>query len=236
MALAISNTTPSLVARSQTVTNSNVTASFTPPLGALLLVMYTNPSNTSANQNKPTNTGGAVTWDGARILTQALTNGVICSFWGGVVITSASMTVTQGISANSADWAEGVIVITGKAASPYGQTQTATSASGTPSATISALTGSNSLVIGAIGNHTSASGGTAGSGQSKVFGTKTFNTTDATGSNASWGQWLTGGAAGTSATINDTAPTSIAYGLAMIEILASTGTPPQILMMVGVGS
>lgn len=232
MALAVDASTPAFVSTTSGNVSTLTSASFTPPLGALLVVMYVNSAQTTAN-NKPSNTGGAVTWDAAVAVSEAV-NSVIASIWRGVVTTSASMTVTDTLGAASQDWGYGVAVITGQAATQNGATQVATSASGLPSGTIASLTGANSLILGCASNFSNATVGTPGTNQTLTFNGHAFSFSDATLGGSGWAQFDTriSLAAGASDTINDTAPT-VDYSLAMLEILASTGavaTIPDLIM------
>lgn len=224
MALAIDASTPVIVNTAGAVA-SLTTASFTPPLGALLVVMFNNAANTNL-QTTPTNTGGAVTWAGSAQQTEAA-NACAASVWLGTVTTSASMTVTAHVT-SSADWGFAVAVVTGQAATQNGATQIGTSASGAPSATIASLTGSNSLVLGSIANFSNGTGPTVGSNQSDSFNAHTFLWQDGTNA-AGWMQFDTriSLSAGASDTINDSAPT-IAYSMVAVEILVAGAAPASI--------
>jgi hypothetical protein len=130
------------------------------------------------------------------------------------------MTVTANLGASNNFNPILPVVVTGAkpATSQNGGTATNGSASGTPTATINALAGTNWLVIGTLGQNTDSTAPTVGSGQSKTInGHDTWASADGT-----WCQYLTGMnlAAGSSATINITAPTAIQYSMAIIEILA----------------
>lgn len=244
MALAIDASTPVFVAATAAAVSTLTTASFTPPVGALLVVVYANGGQGAA-ANQPSNTGGAVSWNASAKVSE-VANNAAASVWFGTVTSSASMTVTQTLGASDIDWGFGVVVVTGQGATQNGATQVATSVSGTPSGTIASLVGSNSLILGGVGNFSNSTVGTAGSGQSLTFNGHAFSLSDGANQSAGWAQYLTGMnlAAGASATINDTAPTGIDYSLAMAEILAATGggggsTPaPHVprLMTMGVGS
>ena len=196
------------------------TASFTPPLGAMLLVAFTKDSGTAVTMNAPTNTGGAVTWDSA-VAVNISSQGQ-SAIWRGVVTTSASMTVTCNLSVASSWWGVMVAVITGQAASQTGAATTTNSGtSSSPTGTIASLAGSNSLVVAAINNFSNGTLPTIPTGQSDVWSSTTLawnSTTNAAG----WLQYNTGMnlAAGSSETINDTAP-SISWSEAMLEIIAA---------------
>jgi hypothetical protein len=225
MALAIDASTPAYKSTGNGGnTGTLTTASFTPPLGSLLVVMWAIGSTASQAMVKPTNTGGAVTWDAAVAISEAA-NGCCAAIWMGTVTTSASMTVTETLGSGLTEWGFGVAVVTGQAASPKGATQPATAASAAlPSGTIASLTGSNSLIVASVSNYTDATVGTPGTGQSVTFNGLSFSGVDTTNGGSEWAQYLTGMnlAAGASATINDTAP-SIVYSMAMLEILAAAG-------------
>lgn len=232
MALAIDASTPAYVSTGISSTNvaTLTTASFTPPNGALLAVLFSQDNGAvTVTQQKPSNTGGAVTWDAA-VKVQQASNSVVNSVWLGTVTTSAAMTVTQTIGTAEIDWGFGVVVVTGQAATQNGATQTGGSNSGTPTATIASLVGANSLVVASLCNFTNLTVGTPGTGQSISFNGNSFSDSDNAHSGSFWSQYLTGInlAAGVSATINDTAPTAINYGIAMLEILAATGAAASI--------
>jgi hypothetical protein len=227
MALAIDTSTPAYTSTTTTSVSSLTSVSFTPPLGALLAVSYANGGGATA-MNQPSNTGGAVTWDAA-VKVSEVANSAAAATWFGTVTTSASMTVTVTTGLTHKDWGFGVVVVTGQAATQNGGTQIATSASGLPSGTIASLVGTNSLIIGSVSNFTNGTGPTIPAGQSDVFNGNTYLMTDGVSGGATWSQFLTGInlSAGSSATINDTAPT-IDYALAMVEILAAAGASASI--------
>jgi len=233
--LAIDGSTPAAVSTNASVA-SLTTASFTPPLNSLLVVIF-GTGWSATGISSPSNTGGGVTWNGAVAVSETANNSG-AAVWLGTVTTSASMTVTCNPASAIGQWGFGVAVVTGQAASPAGATNVSTSGNGIPTCTIASLTGSNSLVLAGIGNATNGTIGTPGTGQSITWNGHSFGYNSG-GGGSGWGQYLTGMnlAAGSSATISDTAPT-IHYSEAMLEILAATGAAavtPQLLMM-GVGS
>lgn len=232
--LGIDSSTPAYVSTTTGFATSLTTASFTPPLGALLVVAFAN-ANTTSLQTVPTNTGGAITWNGSAKVTEAA-NSCSSSIWFGTVTTSASLTVT-GHVASASDWGIGVVVVTGQSATQNGATQVASSASGTPSGTIASLIGSSSLVLGSIANFSNATVGTPGTNQSLSFNGHTYSMTDATSGSAIWAQSDTriSLAAGTSDIINDTAPTAIDYSLTMCEIIAASGGPSFLTYRIPLG-
>jgi hypothetical protein len=224
MALAVHASTPVYVSTA-TSASSLTTASFTPPVGSLLVVLFSN-ADLAIGINKPTNTGGAVTWD-ASVAASELANSCGAAVWRGLVTTSAAMTVTATpTSISQTDWGFGVPVVTGQAATQNGATGVATSASGTPSVTTSALVGDNSLVLGAFANDFNGTIGTPGAGQSLTFNAHAFSF--AASGSADWAQYLTGMnlAAGGTATLNDTAPTGVNFCAAAVEILAAGAVAP----------
>lgn len=224
MALAIDLSTPAAVATAGTAVTTRVTASFTPPLGALIVVGFASTAN-NTTVGTPTNTGGAVTWDGSAAITTNTAG--VTQIWRGVVTTSASMTVTYTVGSSISGWGIFPAVITGQVTSQTGAaTGTASSATAAlPSGTISSLTGANSLVLGVVDNNSNATGPTLGAAQSNIFGTRTFTYADGGSTSGGWMQYRSAMnlALGASATLNDTAP-SVSYTMSMLEILAIPGT------------
>lgn len=231
MALAVDASTPPFLVEAVfggTAISSLTTASFTPPVGALLVVVYGNSFDTSL-QTVPTNTGGTVSWDGAAKVTEAA-NGCASSIWNATVTVSASMTVTLHKAVANTNWCGGVAVLTGQAATQNGATGVNTSAGANPSQSVTTV-GANSLILGTVTNFTNGTLPTVPANQSTTFGTRVFTDHDGTNS-AIWAQFLTGInlSAGSTATINDTAP-SVAYSLTMLEVLAAaTAGIPDLIM------
>jgi hypothetical protein len=235
MALAIDTSTPAFVGTTATAVATLTTASFTPPSGSLLVVTYI-ACNDSGLQTSPTNTGGTVSWDAtAKATNSSAHTGV--SIWLGTVTSSAAMTVTANRASHNS-WGFGCAVITGQAATQNGATQPASAASGgTITDTITSLVGANSLVLAPISVNTNNFTPTIPAGQSDVWNGNTYILHDTSNFASGWIQYLTGMnlAAGASATINDTAPTSVEFSMAMLEILAASAGPtnpaigPQII-------
>jgi hypothetical protein len=223
---AIDTSTPALVTagNATTAVNSLTTASFTPPLGALLVVVYSCPFQNTA-MVKPTNTGGAVTWDAAVAVAIGTAGQGAVGIWRGLVTTSAAMTVTENPNAGAQSWVMGVVVVTSQHATVNGKTATASSASGTPSVTLSTLNGSNSLCLAVGGQNSLGTAPTIPAGQSNSFNGRTFQQVDTTNGDVEWAQYLTGMnlAAGANATLNDTAPTGISYVMAALEVVDVNG-------------
>ena len=230
MTLAIDATTPVWANSTATVTTLT-SASFSPPANALLAVLWANGQN-SVGLSSITDSISAVTWGVAAKASSLNSTHEGAEVWLGQVGASApgALTVTSHFASNGSQ-AMGVVVITGAApmTAQTGQTQAVNNAAGTglPSATISALSGSNSLVLAAIANGSNVTLPTIPAGQSDVFNGNTYAAAQT--SAAGWAQYLTGInlAAGSSATINDTAPT-INYSLAMLEILVATPAVPVV--------
>lgn len=221
MALAIDTSTPPYATSAAGVT-SLTTASFTPPTGALLVVCATNAS-ARATLSKPTNTGGTVSWANAVAITGSNGNPV-AAIWLGTVTVSSSMTVTAAFDASAGTFGLGVPVITGQAATQNGATNSALSTGGLPAVTLSSLAGSNSLVIAAFCQSSSGTVGTSGTNQSQTFNGNAYSFADTTNGNANWVQYDTrmNLSAGSSDTINDTAP-SVRFQAVAIEIVVVGG-------------
>lgn len=221
MALAIDASTPAYV-NSGSAATSGTTASFTPPLGALLVVLQAQGGNATAIL-QPTNTGGAVRWD-LNAASSSLGNSVTANVWCGVVTTSASMTVTVTFSGGaSLHVGFGVAVVTGQDQNYLGASGVNSSAGDLPNFTFGRpLQGTNSLVLCAVANGGSTTVGTPGTGQSLSFNSISFSGAATTTSN--WAQYLTGMNlnAGSLPTLNDTAP-NVNYGMAAAEIVALDG-------------
>lgn len=127
MALAIDGSTPVVAVNSVASTATVTTASFTPPAGALLLVLWSGNSSPGVNPSTPTITDNLgvhltytlIDWDSHPdtpfVDGQAAT-------WRAVVGSSAAMTVTvtSGVSGSDKQSALRVVVITGQHATPTG--------------------------------------------------------------------------------------------------------------------
>jgi hypothetical protein len=225
VALAIDASTPAAKGSTTSVT-SLASNSFSPPGGALLLVMFANAERASGATSITDSLGTHLTY--TKKISEAA-NSCAAEIWIADVPATApgSMTVTANFT-SSLDVSIDIAVITGAkpVASQTGATTVNTGASGAPSATIASLIGANSLIVGRVSNFTNATGPTIPAGQSDVFNGLTFLFTDATNGSANWAQYLTGMnlAAAAPATINDTAP-SVAHSMCVAEILAaSSGT------------
>jgi hypothetical protein len=217
MALAIDASTPALVTSTTSVA-SLTTASFTPPVGSLLVVGYT--SAFSVAMAKPTNTGGTVSWS-ASVLATKTQNG-LAALWLGTVTASAAMTVTESMG-STAGVSMGVVVVTGQAATQNGIVTSSSGAPAAPSITLSPLVGANSLILGVCNNGSNSTVGTVGANQTQTFNGNVFTLSDATNGDAGWMQYDTriNLAAGASDTLNTTASCNNAFVAA--EILAAGG-------------
>lgn len=224
MALAIDSSTPAVATLTgATPGTSLASAAFSPPANSLLVLLF------SSQQSGPATTISAITDSLASHLTYTklvaeTANHVDAEVWiarvGGTAPGSMTVTATFG---SAFDALLGVAVVTGAAATQNGATTGTTSGGGAPSATIASLVGANSLILGVVGNFTGSTLPTIPAGQSDSFNGHAFTLSSAGDAAAAWGQFLTGMnlAAGSSATINDTAPT-VDYSMAIAEILAAS--------------
>lgn len=222
MALAIDGSTP---AKATSTNQTCVTASFTPPAGALLIVLYgeNEPSGTAdASLTSVTNSGTALSWSRlARKNKNAASNGgagtaASAEIWGAVVGSSAAMTVTTTslISATGLghEKMSKVIVLTGADTASLTNVNAASNASGLPSVVVaSCLAGSHVLAVSS--DWAQAGLGTAGTAQSiideqNVAGQITIH---------AWRTTSVLSGAG-SQTMNLTAPAAENYNLCAIEI------------------
>jgi hypothetical protein len=128
VALAIDGSTPAVATNTSTTVATITTASFTPPAGALLLVMWAGDTQASVTPGTPTitdNLGAHLTYTlvDHRKLTDTPT-GVDgqAAVWWAVVGSSAAMTVTvtSGTASGARESALKVVVITGQHATPIG--------------------------------------------------------------------------------------------------------------------
>lgn len=127
MALAIDASTPAVATQGSATTATITTASFTPPAGALLLILWSGNTAGGFNPTTPTvtdNLGAHLTYtllDWQSRANAPTVDGQAASWWA-TVGTSAAMTVTvtTGTSQNNKEAELQVIVITGQAASPIG--------------------------------------------------------------------------------------------------------------------
>ena len=103
-------------------------------------------------------------------------------------------------------------------AKPIGATAGASAASGAPTASL-VTTGANSWVLGVGNDYDNATARTLGAGQTLIHQDLT------SAGDTYWVQMLSSPVplSGTTATINDTAPTKDRYNLAIVEVLAATG-------------
>ena len=134
------------------------------------------------------------------------------------VISSMTVISLAGVNANGTDGSGAIGAVTNKSA-----------ASGAPTASL-VTTGNNSWVLGVGNDYDNAVTRSVPTGQTLLHQDLT-----STG-DTYWVQMQSGAipAAGTTATINDTAPTKDRYNQAIVEVLAGTGstntTPPTVSM------
>lgn len=226
MALALDASTPAAVNVAINAT-APVTASFTPPSGALLVAFVSmDGPQTGTPQTMSSVTGGSLTWTlWKRSNAQHNPNlGGTAEVWWATIPSSASMTVTAHPAVTT--HAGGLLyvgVFTGAATSITGAASTnASSGTGGLAATITAslTTGlANSWVWGVLNNFQNSTAPTVPSGQ-----TNQAHNLNATNGNYWWVQKqnATTTSSGTSVTINDTAP-SVRWQLVVVEIPAATG-------------
>lgn len=226
MALAIDASTKAITEGSTTA--SITSASFSPPAGSLFAVCSQNATSAVGFSSVSDNLGSHLTYTK---LVFELANGCGAEIWvADCAASQTNMTVTgtwsSALGFGGRESGLQVIVFTGAAPAATqvasSHTKVATNGSGTPSAALTAAA-STSWIIGSITNFSNQTGPTVPGGQTDSLGGVTGLWTDATDGSAGWTQGNT--AVGNSnLTINDTAPTAIAYSMVVAEILAATVT------------
>lgn len=136
MALAIDGSSPAIVTQTSGTTATLVTASFTPPAGALLLIGWSGNTGTASDPGAPAITdslGAHLTYAliGWKHRSVAPTVDGQAAMWWATVGSSAAMTVTvtTGTGSGAQQAALKVWVLTGQAGSPIGGSGIAGSAS-----------------------------------------------------------------------------------------------------------
>jgi hypothetical protein len=166
-----------------------------------------------------TNTGGSLTW--TRAVVTNVQQGT-AEIWWAYATTPVSGTVTATMSQSVASRCITVVSFIGAAggADAIGAIGSGNAAAGAPTASL-VTTRANSRVFGVGNDWTAQVGRTPGSGQSLVhqFLSPTADTY--------WVQSLNSATAlaGTTVTINDTAPTGDLYNLSLVEIRTVSGPP-----------
>lgn len=216
MAIAIDSTTPAYV---QAPSGTSATASFSPPANSFIVVPFANQFG-NAPTSVTVGTGTAITF--TKKVSVSLQGGE-CEIWTGQASATPG-SITVQVVASGTLWDFGAIVVTGAAATQTGAaTGTGSNAASAPSITTGALAGSNSLVVATFTN-TGTAGATLtmASGNSNTFGSRTYQ--DPTNANQDWAQYLTGMniAAGGTATLSVTAPSTKWCGCALEILAAST--------------
>lgn len=225
MPLAIDASSP--VAFSSPTAASITSASFTPPSGSLILVLFggNNSGATDISIASITNTGTAATWTRrARKNRNAGSDGGIGQEGGAEIWTApapgGAITVTingVGTGSGTDKWAQ-IQVLTGQDATTL-PIAAASSNSGLPSATInSCLAGSHVFAVSS--DWAQAGLGTAGSGQTII---SEYNLAGQISMHA-WRTTSVLGAGGNQ-TMNLTAPSGQDYNMCAIEIRAAADPP-----------
>ncbi|GAB3884675.1 hypothetical protein [Terrabacter terrigena] len=227
MALALDASAPAAVTIA--AAGQPTTASFTPPSGSLLVVLYSagdTLGGTDESITSITNTGTAITWTRrVRKNRNAASDGGASTVDGGAEIwtgvgNGTAITVTvNGVSGDVRLMK--VMVLTGADTSSLANTAALAAANSTPSLTVpSCLVGS--YVFAASSDQRNRGAGTAGTGQTIIAEQASATT------NHQWRTTNTLASAG-SQTMNLTAPTGQDYDLVALEVRAgaASSAPPQ---------
>jgi uncharacterized protein DUF4082/Big-like domain-containing protein len=228
VSVTVSNTpsTPPVIDATKTINRSTnattlVTGTFsTTAANELLLAFISTDYRVGANTTVTNVTGAGLTWTLVRRTNVQLGSSEVWRAFAPATLTGVTVTATMSQST-----AGSMTIVTFKnvdttgtgGSGAIGASASANSAGGAPTATL-VTTRNNSLVFGVGNDFDNAVARTLGPGQTMV------NQYLATIGDTYWVQRTTSAvpAAGTSVTINDTAPTADRYNLTIVEIL-----PPQ---------
>jgi len=228
MALAIDASTPAIATGT---TTAITTASFTPPNGSAIVILFGSNSQAAGDTSitSITNTGTAITWTRrARKNKNASSDGGAgvdggAEIWTGVGTGGAITVTVNGLgSGTTHEKAVQAVVLTGADTTAFTNIAATSSSSGLPSSTVAGCS-TGSYVYAAASDWNAAGAGTAGSGQTIVSESivagqisihfwRTTNTLSGAGSQA----------------MNLTAPSAQQYDEVAIEIkaTASATVPP----------
>jgi hypothetical protein len=198
----------------------------------LLLALISTDYLSGANTTVKSVSGGGLTWtlvtrangqSGSSEIwrafaTEPMQNVSVSATLSQSVISSMTVVSLAGVNSNGADGSGAIGAVGNKSA-----------ASGAPTASL-VTTGNNSWVLGVGNDYDNAVTRSVPTGQTLLHQDLT------SAGDTYWVQMLSGAVAGagTTATINDTAPTKDRYNLAIVEVLAASGgtntTPPTVSM------
>src|SRR5882757_950148 len=213
-----------------TFNNVATTASFTAPASSRIYACVTTNASSAVDSAAASVTGGALTWslvDISSASNNAGRGGTSAEVWQAWNATSQSMTVsaTPNAGATGSGWEIRlkVSIATGDEGATFtGAHNHASSASGAPSAAVSAA--ANSLLIGAIADWAHS---TSTPGAARVAGTNTTIVLDQI--DAEYSAQVVQSTSPVSAGSNSlslTAPTDANYNMAVVEIKAAAGGSP----------
>jgi len=241
MALAIDSSTPAPDNVTRSTAAITTTNTFSPPAGSVIFLFISgtgpSPAATQTVTGVSDNLGVHLGWalfTGSRDNVQSgiLLGGNTEVWWAACPSAQSNMTVTVTFnSANSSSSSNPAgmiqpIVFTGAATTQNGNASIRNStASATPSQTL-VTSAANSWVFGIVQNFTNGTGPTAGASQTNTIDGTSSIVLNASDGDAFWVQTTnsTTSSSGTTVTLNDTAPTTIAHHFSMVEVLAaSTG-------------
>ncbi|WP_460597886.1 beta strand repeat-containing protein [Geomonas sp. Red276] len=206
-------------------TGSDITSPTVTTGAGELLVAFIGSSGpatgTNATVTGVTNTGDALTWT-KWVVTNAQRG--TAEIWWAYATSAVTGTVTATLNQSVSSRSITVMSFTKTAygADAIGATGSGSAASGAPTASL-VTTRANSLVLGTGNDWSHAVSRTVGSGQSLVHSFLSTATGD-----TYWVQRLSSAtaAAGTTVTINDTAPTADMYNLSIVEIRGQSAPLP----------
>jgi len=235
MALAIDASTPAATSISNSGTTT-ASASFSPPASSVIFVFFamvgatgvTAQSVNSLTDSLGSHLGWAL-FTGSRdnIRSGTTLDGDTEVWWASCPSAQTNMTITAtyaiangNASGNPAGIMQ-IVVFTGAATTQNGAASIRNStASATPSQTLVTST-NNSWVFGTLQNWTSSTGPTAGASQTNTINGSSSILLNAGDGDAYWAQLQNAvtPTSGTTVTLNDTAPTSIAFHFSMVEVI-----------------
>jgi len=224
--LSSTNTAPTVDTKAfaNNTTNSNtISTSGVSTSGAneLLLAFITTDYLSGVNTTVTGMTGGGLTWSLVQRTNVQSGTSEIWRAFAPTTLSNVTVTATLSNSVISSMYVASFsgVDTTGAGSSAIGATGSASSSSGAPTASL-VTTRNSSLVLGVGNDYDNAISRTPGSGQTVVHQYLT------PAGDTYWVQQLNApvASAGTTATINDTAPTTDRYNLSLVEVRAPLGS------------
>jgi hypothetical protein len=235
VALAVDGSTPAVAEQNNGTTRPLTTASFTPPAGSLLVVLWGANTLTAAPGAAPTitdNLGVHLTYTLQNWQSRAnspTVNGQSAA-WTAVVGSSAAMTVTvtHNLTSNCHAGLQ-VVVITGQHATPVGVHAGSGSTSTAAIAQSYTGTANSSWGFGAAGDWSATGTETGGTGTT-VISSNTLGATDV--SYGTWRRTAGDGTSGGTTTLNVTlAATSTAINWSYLEVIPAAAAAAASLLL-----